>query len=178
MRNMLNLKMLGVEINNALEQTGMTKIAFAATLGISRQTLDNYISKNNMPLDVFNLAVSKYPNIANIFNIESVASIQSTKKIANEKSHKGETEIQINFQNNIIEKGDTIGIQQIDTTSVIDTSRVYYITTTTTSLIKYLERDTTDTNLLHCHTPGHPSFTLHVSDILELHLIIYKISSL
>lgn len=160
-----------------LEKIGVSPYKLAKDINEGKNNVYNFIKNGDTKYSMLVKISELHPEIVGIL----FSLVQKNEPIKNTSPpilQKAENYIRVTFQNHIIPIGDTIGTSATTTSTTIDTARIYYIVTRTTTLIKYLERDPTDASILHCHTPKHPSFTISISDIQELHLVIFKISLL
>lgn len=174
------LHLLGKKIHDFFEKNNITAYSIEKRTGIYAKTVKGFTERNDISYSQIVRISAIHPDFYKVFFSEKGNNSTNVddKNTSPPILQKAENYIRVSFQNHIIPIGDTIGTSATTTSTTIDTARIYYIVTRTTTLIKYLERDPTDASILHCHTPSHPSFTISISDIQELHLVIFKISSL
>ena len=66
-----------------------------------------------------------------------------------------------------------VGVRKINNWETLNTERIYLIITTEDRMIKRIEHDSEDENILWCVSPNYPKFKIYKSDIIEIQRVCF-----
>lgn len=72
-----------------------------------------------------------------------------------------------------IPNGSIIGIKSLSNFDSLNTQRIYLIITREDRMIKRIEHDPNDSEILWCISPNYPRFSINKEDIIEIHVVCF-----
>jgi Predicted transcriptional regulator len=72
-----------------------------------------------------------------------------------------------------ISAGAIIGVRKVENWESLNTERIYLIITRDDRMIKRIEHDVQNGDILWCISPNYPRFKIYVSDIIEIQRVVF-----
>lgn len=76
-----------------------------------------------------------------------------------------------------VKEGSIIGVKKIDQWDTLNTQRKYLIITQDDRMIKYIQPDETNPEIIWCISPNYPRFKIYKSQIIEIHRVTFVINA-
>lgn len=72
-----------------------------------------------------------------------------------------------------VSEGALIGVRKMNSYETLNTERIYLIITTEDRMIKRIEHDLNDPNILWCVSPNYPRFKIYKADIIDIQRVCF-----
>lgn len=76
-----------------------------------------------------------------------------------------------------IPNGSIVGIKSLSSFDSLNTQRIYLIITREDRMIKRIEHDPNNSEILWCISPNYPRFSINKEDIIEMHVVCFVYES-